>query len=161
MARQVPAGVPFSSAAGPGQSPGSRRMSSDESMTHLIHILKVGDRLAAQGLWEAYFRRLVRLARARLARTSTPVADAEDVALGAFDSFYRRAERGECPHLEDRNDLWRLLFVLTVRKAINLVRLLPPGPPVLGAAAPRSLAAMARPHLGRPGSCRWPPGPRA
>jgi DNA-directed RNA polymerase specialized sigma24 family protein len=99
-------------------------MSSDESMTHLIHILKVGDRLAAQGLWEAYFRRLVRLARARLARTSTPVADAEDVALGAFDSFYRRAERGECPHLEDRNDLWRLLFVLTVRKALDLVRLL-------------------------------------
>jgi DNA-directed RNA polymerase specialized sigma24 family protein len=97
-------------------------MSSDESVTHLIHMLKVGDRLAAQGLWEAYFRRLVGLARARLAGTSTPVADAEDVALSAFDSFYRRAERGEFPHLEDRHDLWQLLLVLTVRKAINLVR---------------------------------------
>jgi len=97
-------------------------MSSDESVTHLIHMLKVGDRLAAQGLWEAYFQRLVGLARARLAGTPTPVADAEDVALSAFDSFYRRAERGEFPHLEDRNDLWQLLFVLTVRKAINLVR---------------------------------------
>jgi DNA-directed RNA polymerase specialized sigma24 family protein len=97
-------------------------MSSDESVTRLIHMLKVGDRVAAQRLWEAYFQRLVGLARARLAGIATPVADAEDVALSAFDSFYRRAERGEFPHLEDRNDLWQLLFVLTVRKAINLVR---------------------------------------
>jgi DNA-directed RNA polymerase specialized sigma24 family protein len=85
-------------------------------------MLKVGDRLAAQRLWEAYFQRLVGLARGRLARTPTPVADAEDVALSAFDSFYRRAERGEFPRLDDRDDLWQVLFVLTVRKAINLVR---------------------------------------
>jgi DNA-directed RNA polymerase specialized sigma24 family protein len=97
-------------------------MSSDTSVTHLIGMLKAGDRQAAQGLWEAYFQRLVGLARARLAGTPTLVADAEDVALSAFDSFYRRAERGEFPRLEDRDDLWQLLFVLTVRKAINLVR---------------------------------------
>ena len=97
-------------------------MPSDGSVTRLIDMLKEGDRLAAQGLWERYFQRLVGLARARLARAPSPVADAEDVALSAFDSFYRRAERGEFPRLEDRDDLWQLLFVLTVRKAINLVR---------------------------------------
>ena len=97
-------------------------MSSDKSVTDLIRMLKAGDRRAAQGLWEAYFQRLIGLARAQLARASTMVADAEDVALSAFDSFYRRAERGEFPRLEDRDDLWQLLFVLTVRKAINLVR---------------------------------------
>jgi len=97
-------------------------MSSDKSVTRLIRMLKSGDRLAAQGLWEAYFQKLIGLARARLARASTTMADAEDVALSAFDSFYRRAERGEFPRLEDRDDLWQLLFVLTVRKAINLVR---------------------------------------
>ena len=43
------------------------------------------------------------------------------MALSAFDSFYRRAERGQFPRLKDRDDLWQLLFVLTVRKAINLV----------------------------------------
>ena len=96
-------------------------MSCDESVTRLIGMLKEGDRRAAQGLWEAYFGRLVGLARARLARAHTPVADAEDVALSAFDSFYRRAERGEFPRLEDRNDLWQLLFVITVRKACDLV----------------------------------------
>jgi DNA-directed RNA polymerase specialized sigma24 family protein len=50
------------------------------------------------------------------------MADEEDVALSAFDSFCRRAERGLFPQLEDRDDLWQLLFVLTVRKAIGLVR---------------------------------------
>jgi DNA-directed RNA polymerase specialized sigma24 family protein len=97
-------------------------MPSDGSVTRLIGMLKRGDRGAAQELWETYFRRLVGLARTRLARASTPVADAEDVALSAFNSFYRRAERGAFPRLEDRDDLWQLLFVLTVRKAINLAR---------------------------------------
>ena len=50
------------------------------------------------------------------------MADEEDVALSAFESFYRRAEQGRFPRLEDRDDLWQLLFVLTVRKAVNLVK---------------------------------------
>jgi DNA-directed RNA polymerase specialized sigma24 family protein len=62
------------------------------------------------------------LARARLRGTSRSTADEEDVALSAFDSFWRRAERGQFPQLADRDDLWQLLFVLTVRKAISLVR---------------------------------------
>jgi DNA-directed RNA polymerase specialized sigma24 family protein len=97
-------------------------MSCDEPVTRLIALLKKGDRDAAQRLWEIYFRRLVGLASARLASAPSPVADAEDVALSAFHSFFRRAESGKFPHLEDRDDLWQLLFVLTVRKAVNLVR---------------------------------------
>jgi DNA-directed RNA polymerase specialized sigma24 family protein len=96
-------------------------MSSDASITRLIGMLKQGDRVASQQLWEAYFGRLVGLARDRLKNTVLRVADEEDVALSAFDSFFRRAERGQFPQLEDRDDLWQLLFVLTVRKAINLV----------------------------------------
>ncbi len=96
-------------------------MSSDVSVTRLIGMLKQGDRVASQKLWEAYFGRLVGLARARLKNTVLRVADEEDVALSAFDSFFRRAERGQFPQLHDRDDLWQLLFVLTVRKAINLV----------------------------------------
>ena len=44
------------------------------------------------------------------------------MALSAFDSFCRRAARGLFPRLEDRDDLWQLLYVLTVRKAIGLAR---------------------------------------
>jgi DNA-directed RNA polymerase specialized sigma24 family protein len=96
-------------------------MSSEGSITRLIGRLKEGDRSTAQRLWEAYFGRLVGLARARLSGTSRARADEEDVALSAFDSFYRRAERGQFPDVHDRDDLWQLLFVLTVRKAINHV----------------------------------------
>src|SRR4051812_34799139 len=96
-------------------------MSSDGSVTRLIGVMKDGDRDAAQRLWEAYFGRLVGLARGRLRGVSRRVADEEDVALSAFESFYRRAEHGQFPRLQDRDDLWQLLFVLTVRKAINLV----------------------------------------
>jgi DNA-directed RNA polymerase specialized sigma24 family protein len=95
-------------------------MSAEESVTRLIGMLKEGDRAAAQRLWEIYFRRLVGLARSRLRSVSRRVSDEEDVALSAFESFYRRAEQDQFPRLEDRDDLWQLLFVLTVRKAINL-----------------------------------------
>src|SRR4029077_9358130 len=90
------------------------------SVTHWIRALKRGDQSAAQGLWEAYFRRLVGLAHARLRDTSRRVADEEDVALSAFDSFCRGAQAGRFPRLDDRNDLWQILVLITVRKAIDL-----------------------------------------
>jgi DNA-directed RNA polymerase specialized sigma24 family protein len=97
-------------------------MTSDGSVTHWLHLLKAGDRAAAQPLWEGYFRRLVALARRRLLGTPRRVADEEDVALSAFDSFCRGAEQGRFPKLEDRGDLWQLLVLLTARKAGQFVR---------------------------------------
>ena len=44
------------------------------------------------------------------------------MALSAFDSFCRNAERGRFPQLADRDSLWRLLVVITARKAAHLVR---------------------------------------
>jgi RNA polymerase sigma factor (sigma-70 family) len=92
------------------------------SVTHWISALKQGDQAAAQGLWEAYFRRLVGLARARLSDAPKLIADEEDVALNAFDSFCRGAQAGRFPRLDDRHDLWQILVLITVRKAINLRR---------------------------------------
>src|SRR3982751_1385339 len=96
-------------------------MSSEGSITHCIARLKAGDRAAAQPLWEGYCHRLVGLARVRLRAAPRRAADEEDVALSAFDSFCRRAERGQFPRLADRDDLWQLLVVITVRKAANLM----------------------------------------
>src|SRR5262249_46011673 len=94
---------------------------SEGSITHWIGLLKAGDPAAAQPLWEAYFRRLVALARAKLRAAPRRAADEEDVALGAFDSFCRGAKRGRFPRLDDRDDLWQLLVLITTRKAIDLV----------------------------------------
>jgi DNA-directed RNA polymerase specialized sigma24 family protein len=90
------------------------------SVTQWIKALKKGDESAARGLWEAYFSRLVGLAHARLRDSPRRVADEEDVALSAFDSFCRGARMGRFPRLDDRNDLWQILVLITVRKAIDL-----------------------------------------
>src|SRR4051794_16213307 len=96
--------------------------SGDGSITRCIGLLKQGDRDAAQALWQRYIHRLVALARARLRGIPRRAADEEDIALSAFDSFCRRAERGQFARLEDRDDLWQLLVVITERKAIDLMR---------------------------------------
>jgi DNA-directed RNA polymerase specialized sigma24 family protein len=96
-------------------------MSSPGSVTLWISQLKAGARHAAQPLWENYFRRLVSRALHRLASVPRRAADEEDVALSAFDSFCRAAEQGRFPDLHDRDDLWRLLVVITDRKACDLV----------------------------------------
>jgi DNA-directed RNA polymerase specialized sigma24 family protein len=96
---------------------------SDEgSITSCLRSLERGDPQAAQAIWDRYFQRLVSLARTRLQSVHLRVADEEDVVLNVLDSFFRRAKSGQFPRLEDRDDLWKVLFVLTVRKAINLVR---------------------------------------
>src|SRR6516162_2355820 len=94
-------------------------MSSDGSVTGWLGRLRAGDPSAAQQLWQRYFHRLVGLARQKLRDTPRRVADEEDVALSAFDTFCRNAEQGRFPQLMDRDGLWRLLVVLTARKAAH------------------------------------------
>lgn len=97
-------------------------MPSEGSVTRWIEELKAGDSAAAEHLWERYFRRLVRLARKRLQDMPRRAADEEDVALSAFDSFCRAAEHGRFCNLFDRDNLWRLLVTITLRKADDLRR---------------------------------------
>jgi DNA-directed RNA polymerase specialized sigma24 family protein len=97
-------------------------MSAEGSVTHWLNLLQAGDRAAARPLWERYFHLLVHRARAALRGRPAALGDEEDVALSAFDSFCRGAEQGRFPNLLDRDDLWRLLVAITVRKASHLVR---------------------------------------
>src|SRR6266403_1755718 len=97
-------------------------MRADASVTQWIDRLKAGDPDAAQKLWERYFARLVGLARQKLRSAPRRAADEEDVALSAFDSFCRQAEAGRFPQLLDRDSLWRVLVVVTARKAFHLIR---------------------------------------
>src|SRR6516165_9840548 len=96
-------------------------MSPGGSVTQWLGQAQAGDPAAAQQLWERYFGRLVAFARVKLQGAPRGMADEEDVALSAFDSFYRGVEQGRFPRLSDRDDLWQVLVVLTERKAINLM----------------------------------------
>jgi RNA polymerase sigma factor (sigma-70 family) len=103
---------------------GEAAMTSEDegSVTRWVGGLKEGDREAARRLWERYFADLVRLARNRLRAAPRAAADEEDAALSAFDSLCRGAEQGRFPQLDDRNDLWRVLVTITVRKAADLMQ---------------------------------------
>jgi DNA-directed RNA polymerase specialized sigma24 family protein len=108
-----------------------------------VDLLKEGDALAAQKLWERYFAQLVRLAHKKLQGLFRAASSAEDVALSAFDSFCRGAGQGRFPRLNDRDDLWQLLVLLTARKAADAVeyehrqkRRRPTADPQAGAAPP-------------------------
>ncbi|HEY4308891.1 MAG TPA: sigma-70 family RNA polymerase sigma factor [Pirellulales bacterium] len=92
------------------------------SVTRWITQLRLGNSTAAQELWERYYARLIRLAHKRLAGVTLRAVDEEDVVQSAFASFCGRIEKGHFPRLHDRDDLWRLLVVITARKAVSQIR---------------------------------------
>jgi DNA-directed RNA polymerase specialized sigma24 family protein len=92
---------------------------SEGSVTLFFRELRAGDATAARKLWERFMPRLMALARKTLAGRPQRVADADDAVQSAFVSFYRRVERGEFGEALDRDDLWNLLGVITVRKSVK------------------------------------------
>ena len=97
-------------------------MLDENSVTLWIDGIRAGDDADIHRLWDRYFERLVRLAGARLPTHSRRSVDEEDVALSAFQSFCSRAGHGQFPQLNGRDDLWRLLATITVRKALDTLR---------------------------------------
>lgn len=94
-------------------------MDSSGSVTTWIGMLELGDQVAAQALWERYFPRLIALARAKLRGTPRRAADEEDVALSALHTFFQAVSEGKIPPLDNRDDLWRTLVLITTGKAID------------------------------------------
>ena len=82
----------------------------------LLHLAE-GDNDAAQKIWNDYFGKLVRLARRKLEGVPKRDSDEEDVALSAMNSFYQGLVQHKFNHLHNRDDLWKLLVTITVRKA--------------------------------------------
>jgi DNA-directed RNA polymerase specialized sigma24 family protein len=98
-------------------------MPAGPSDTTLLSLLKSANTPAvAQEIWTRYFHRLAALARGKVRERTRRVTDEEDVALSAFDSFFRGVEQGRFPQLNDHDDLWQVLMVLTERKAIDAIR---------------------------------------
>jgi RNA polymerase sigma factor (sigma-70 family) len=96
-------------------------MSGEGSVTRWVVALKEGDTAAAQPLWERYHRRLVGLAREKLRADRRRAADEDDIVQSAFHSFFQGVSRGRFPRLDDRDNLWRLLVVITARKVCDQI----------------------------------------
>ena len=104
--------------AAPSDSPST----AGRSVTLWLEQLQAGESAAAKQLWQRYVERLVRLAHRKLGDLSRRVADEDDVVNSAFHDFLRGVEDGRFTRLDDREDLWQVLVMLTERKAIHLRR---------------------------------------
>jgi DNA-directed RNA polymerase specialized sigma24 family protein len=95
-------------------------MSEGHTVTGWVAEICAGNEDAARKLVELYLKRLVRLGNQTYERTfgkvPRPAEDEEDAALSALDSFCARARAGKVHDLANRNQLWKLLVTITVRK---------------------------------------------
>ncbi len=99
------------------------RADEPESVSQWIALLKADNSAdAAQELYARYVNRLMTLARAKLDQHPRRLADEEDVAHCALASFFRQVGRGSFPQLNDRQDLWQILIMLTDRRVVDLKR---------------------------------------
>lgn len=76
---------------------------------------------AAMNLYDRYFHQIANLARRRMSPAYRRVSDEEDVAQSVMHSLFNGITNGRYPELSDRESLWRLLVVMTARKAVNAV----------------------------------------
>ena len=98
------------------------QMAEEGSVTRWLFGVLDCDNESVRRIWERYYHRLVQLARKNLDARAWGGIDEEDVALSALHSFVRRAETGEFRDLQGRDELWRLLAIITKRKALNVIR---------------------------------------
>lgn len=89
----------------------------DHSVTLMLAKLKGGDEFAAQMVWNRFFKRVCSLAKKKLGSAKTRIQDEEDVALSAIHALFEGAKNDRFASLENRDDLWQILCMITSRKA--------------------------------------------
>lgn len=95
----------------------------EDSVTTWLDAVKEGlDEDAAQKLYQRYLGQLVKLAGRKFGGLPRRMADEEDVAHMALNSFFRGVREGRFPRLHDRHDLWQVLLMLTERRAARVKR---------------------------------------
>ena len=99
-------------------------MDTPGSVTRLCLDLRSDDPVvreaAARLIWQRYFRELLALARNHLSERIRRRADEEDVLQSMFQSFVARQTRESAsPAPTNRDNLWRLLVTITLRKVRN------------------------------------------
>jgi DNA-directed RNA polymerase specialized sigma24 family protein len=90
------------------------------SITVLFQEWRAGNPDSLNQLISRFWPRLLALANATLHGRVQRMADAEDALQSAMISFWERVDNGSFQHDMNRDDLWNVLGLFTVRKAIKL-----------------------------------------
>jgi DNA-directed RNA polymerase specialized sigma24 family protein len=89
--------------------------SSDDLSSSLGELLNKAPQ-EAEAIWAEFFPRMLKLAKVKLGGMQLRTFDEEDVALSAMNSFFRGKNDGRFERLDSRDEMWRLLATITVRK---------------------------------------------
>lgn len=90
------------------------------SITVLYQQWRQGNADSISQLMARFWPRLLALANSTLRGRVQRMADAEDALQSAMLSFWERVDGGGFDNEMDRDDLWNVLGLITVRKAIKL-----------------------------------------
>lgn len=83
-----------------------------------------GNEIAALKLWDRINPRVRELSRRWIRKIGLPVSfDEDDVTVSVFATFCDRLRSGQLPELNDRDGLWRLLILMTARKANDYAKM--------------------------------------
>jgi hypothetical protein len=90
------------------------------SVTRALDDLKMGGNVdaATQKLWDHAFTKVINMARKMLRNTPRGAADEEDIALSALKTLCDGVAHGQFPDLASRDNLWRVLYTITLRKVL-------------------------------------------
>jgi RNA polymerase sigma factor (sigma-70 family) len=110
--------------SGPSEISRDRHTDSESpgSLSILFSRLEGCDPAVLAEIWRRFFPRMTGLARKTMARFPRGEVDDVDVAQSAFISFWRAWKNGAGFEFDDREDLWKLLSLLTARKAMKSAR---------------------------------------
>lgn len=91
------------------------------SVTFHLEGMKAGDEESTQAIWGRCFLMIARIAQQQMSGANKRMADDEDVAASVFASLFFGAVDGKFPNVQDRDSLWRLIVVMTRRKAADYI----------------------------------------
>lgn len=89
------------------------------SITFLFQQWRQGHQYSLTELMTRFRPRLLALARSTLSGRIQRMADAEDALQSAMISFWEKADRGDLKDDLNRDDLWNVMGLITVRKALR------------------------------------------
>lgn len=86
------------------------------SISQWVQRLQAGDRAAAEGIWTRFYPKLVNAASKQLGKNPDPATNGEDIAQSSFRNVCQAVIDGKYPQLDNRDDLWKLLFVSMINR---------------------------------------------
>ncbi len=86
------------------------------SITQWLSKLQAGQSQAAEAIWNRYQAKLVSIASKKLDQNPDRSIDGEDLVQSSFRYVFVAIQNGKYPDIDNREDLWGLLYVATVNR---------------------------------------------